>query len=93
MYYKENFIGRNSPMFSTKLCISFLQKRFRSLSLFRLILIIGSSLLLLYLIFLYKKDELCDPTDHLYWFCPWPDPKTTVCSWNDHFSIKEEQIR
>jgi hypothetical protein len=94
MYYKENCIRRNSRMSLAKFCISFLPQRFRPLSLLKIILlIIVCSLLLLYIVFINKESQLCDPTEHLNWFCSWPDPETTVCSWDDHFPARTNQIR
>jgi hypothetical protein len=93
MYYKENSIRKTSPIYIIKILISCIQQRLRTLSLSKLIFIIISTLCLTYIIFINKKDQLCDPTDHLYWFCPWPDPKTTVCNWDDHFTTKSDQTR
>ncbi|CAF3440890.1 unnamed protein product [Rotaria socialis] len=45
------------------------------------------------MIYFNKIYQLCNPAKHLWWFCPWPNTQTTVCSWNDHFSIMTERIR
>lgn len=49
-------------------------------------------LLVVLLIILIPRDELCDPKEHLSWFCPWPDPDLTVCKWNEHFPKSVEQL-
>ncbi|CAF1510322.1 unnamed protein product, partial [Rotaria sordida] len=39
-----------------------------------------------------KNKQWCDPGKPLWWFCPWPDART-ICSWDDHFPITDQQIR
>jgi hypothetical protein len=78
----------------TKICIYFYPQRFRPFILLKIILlIIITSLCIICIIFINKKDQLCDPTQHLDWFCSWPDPKTTVCTWDEHFPIKTDPTR
>jgi len=43
--------------------------------------------IVVYLICFNENFEFCNPGEALWWFCPWPDPKTTVCSWDKHFPL------
>ena len=49
-------------------------------------------LLIILIIFVNEKHQLCDPKEHLAWFCPWPDPDLTICKWNEHFPKPLEQL-
>ncbi|CAF0998422.1 unnamed protein product [Rotaria sordida] len=94
MFYKYNYMKKNSIMFFTKICISYILQRFRTLSLLKLIiLIIIIFLFSIYILFFNKNHQLCDPAEQLSWFCPWPDPQTTVCTWDDHFPTITERVR
>jgi len=93
-FNKHNYIRKISTMSFNRIYIPYIQQCFRNLSLVKRILL-GITLLLftIYIIFINQKNQLCDPGEHLWWFCPWPDPQTTVCSWDDHFPMIQEQIR
>ncbi len=94
MFHKENYIRKSSSMSFMKKCICYLQQRSRSLSSLKIIiLIIISFILLIYFVFFNSTNQLCDPTKHLSWFCSWPDPETTVCSWENHFPTISKKIR
>ncbi|CAF2972598.1 unnamed protein product [Rotaria sp. Silwood2] len=81
-------------MFFKKTRISYILQRFRTLSLLKMIiLIIFLFSFSIYILFYNKEHKLCDPAKHLPWFCPWPDPQTTVCAWDDHFPITKGRIR
>lgn len=93
-FNKHNYIRKTCPMSLNRIYISYIQQCFRNLSLSKIIFsIILSLLLIIYILFFNQKNQLCNPAAHLSWFCPWPDPQTTVCSWDDHFPITPGQIR
>ncbi|UJR29866.1 hypothetical protein I4U23_017414 [Adineta vaga] len=72
----------------------FSNQRYRSLSLLKIsILSIVSVLCVISLLTFYPLERICDPAEHLSWFCSWPDPQTTVCSWDDHFPTLTETSR
>jgi hypothetical protein len=93
-FNKSNPIRKTSVMSFNRICISYIQQRFRNLSLIKIILLIIIFLLLIiYILFFNQKSQLCDPSQHLWWFCPWPDPQTTVCSWDEHFPMMKKRIQ
>jgi hypothetical protein len=93
MIYKDNYIRKQSTMSNIKFCIYFIQQRFRSLSLVKMILlIIFTFLFLIYFFIFHREKPWCDPEQHLYWFCSWPDPETTTCSYQDHFPTTSEAV-
>ncbi len=94
MFNKYNYIRKSSRMSFNRILILSPQQWFRNLSLIKIILLIITFLLfIIYYLFFYQKILLCDPTKHLWWFCSWPDPQTTVCTWDEHFPRPREQIR
>lgn len=94
MFNRYNYSRKHFPMSFNRKCSSYIQQYFRN-NLFKksIFLIIICLLLLISLLYFNKKTQLCNPEEHLWWFCPWPDSKTTVCAWDEHFPIKPEQIR
>jgi hypothetical protein len=87
MFNKHHYIRKSLPMSFSKQC-------FRNIFLIKkyfLIIIIFFFIILI--LFLNQKNRLCDPTQPLWWFCPWPDPQETVCSWDQHFPKLNEKIR
>ncbi|CAF1544451.1 unnamed protein product, partial [Adineta steineri] len=77
-----------------KILINYFQQRIRILSLCRMIILIPFILLfVMYILYSNRTNQLCDPAKPLWWFCSWPDPQTTVCTWNNHFPTITEQIR
>lgn len=75
--------------------IYFIQKYFRNNLLKKSIFILSifSFLLIISILLLNKKSQLCNPEKQLWWFCPWPNPKTTVCHWDEHFPTIQQNNR
>ncbi len=94
MFNKHSYLRKSLLMSLTRKSLLYIQRCSRNFVLTKkFILIILCSLFITCILFINKKNELCDPTEHLWWFCSWPDPAKTVCSWDDHFPTISKQIR
>jgi hypothetical protein len=72
--------------------LSYIRQRFRLSSIKIILLTFILILIILYTQLFNKKDQWCDPTKPLWWFCPWPGDET-ICSWHQHFAMGEEKTR
>ncbi len=91
---KYNYFRKSSLMSFSRKFLLYIQSYFRnilSMKKYLLILIIFFSII--FILFLHQKNQFCDPTEHLWWFCSWPDPQETVCPWDQHFPALNEKIR
>lgn len=63
-----------------------MHRSFRHNSLLKKLIFFLIFVILFVLLTLFNhRNQLCNPEEALWWFCPWPDPKTSVCSWDNHF--------
>jgi hypothetical protein len=77
-----------------RIYIPYFRQPIRLLLSIKIILLILILFIILYNTkFFNKQNQWCDPEKHLWWFCPWPDPQTTVCTWDQHFPTINNQIQ
>jgi hypothetical protein len=80
-------------MSRNRIWFSWLRQCFRLSSFIKIVLLTLIIFFIIIYIQIFKaKNRWCNPEKALWWFCSWPGEET-ICNWDKHFPIMDEQIR